>query len=294
LLIAYVNCTRPGGAAMTVACCFSQGDSDYLFVGRHGIFYDRKGRDWDAVITSIVDNPISLRQAFWAPYKKFIRMIDEMAAKRAAAADAASNDRMAKLADKTVTAAADAAAKSAAAAQTAPAAPAPAAAKPAEPPKKLDIGIVAALGVAVGAVTTAFGYFLGFFKGMPIWQFPLVIVGAMLLISLPAVFIAFLKLRQRTIGPILDANGWAINGRVKINIPFGTALTQRAILPDGSIRSLEDPYEDKEAAARRRKFITIVVVLVLGYLAWARYNPSAPKGEQWTSGWNWKPWSSAK
>ncbi|MBL9201035.1 MAG: hypothetical protein JNL39_11040, partial [Opitutaceae bacterium] len=113
--IAYVNCTRPGGAAMTVACCFSQGDSDYLFVGRHGIFYDRKGRDWDAVITSIVDNPISLRQAFWAPYKKFVRMIDEMAAKRAAAAEAASNDRLGKLADKTVAAAADAAAKSAAA-----------------------------------------------------------------------------------------------------------------------------------------------------------------------------------
>ena len=35
-----------------------------------GIFYDRKGRDWDATITRILDNPISIRQAFWAPYKK--------------------------------------------------------------------------------------------------------------------------------------------------------------------------------------------------------------------------------
>ena len=56
LYIAYVVCTRVGSAPMNVACCFSQGDSDYLFVGRHGVFYDRKGRDWDAVITSIVDN----------------------------------------------------------------------------------------------------------------------------------------------------------------------------------------------------------------------------------------------
>ncbi|MBL9200052.1 MAG: hypothetical protein JNL39_06065 [Opitutaceae bacterium] len=293
--IAYVNCTRPGGAAMTVACCFSQGDSDYLFVGRHGIFYDRKGRDWDAVITSIVDNPISLRQAFWAPYKKFVRMIDEMAAKRAAAAEAASNDRLGKLADKTVAAAADAAAKSAAAGQggaAAPAAPAPAAAaKPATEPKKMDVGVVAAIGVAVGAIGGALATVGAKLAEMAWWQFPLIIIGVMLAISMPSVIIAFLKLRQRTIGPILDANGWAINGRVKINIPFGTALTARAILPDGSIRSLEDPYEDKEAAARRRNIITILVVVAAAYLALCYYQPRS--SEHW-KGWNWQPWASTK
>ena len=57
-------------------------------VGRNGIFYDRKGRDWDATITKIIDNPISIRQAFWSPYKKVVRMIEEQVAKRAAAADA--------------------------------------------------------------------------------------------------------------------------------------------------------------------------------------------------------------
>ena len=281
--IAYVNCTRAGGAAMTVACCFSQGDSDYLFAGRHGVFYDRKGRDWDAVITSIVDNPISLRQAFWSPYKKFVRMIDEMAAKRAAAADAASNDRLSKLADKTVTAAANAAANKAAQAGQAPTAPAE--------PKKLDIGVVAAIGVAVGAIGGALATVGAKLSEFAWWQFPLILIGVMLAISLPAVLIAFLKLRQRTLGPILDANGWAINGRVKINIPFGTALTARAILPEGSIRSLEDPYEDKEAAARRRRTITITVVLVLGYLALCRYQPYAQPSEHWKNGWNWKPWA---
>ena len=68
-------------------------------VGRNGIFYDRKGRDWDATITKIVDNPISLRQAFWSPYKKFVRMIEEQVAKRAAAAEAASTARLAGTAE---------------------------------------------------------------------------------------------------------------------------------------------------------------------------------------------------
>lgn len=264
--IAYVNCTRPGSPAMTVACCFSQGDSDYLFAGRHGVFYDRKGRDWDAVITSIVDNPISLRQAFWSPYKKFVRMIDEMAAKRAAAADAASNDRLNKVADKAVTAAADAAAaKAVAVAQPTP--------PPPPPPKKFDIGIVAALGVAVGAIGGALATAGSMLGRLAWWQFPLVVIGVMLAISLPAVIIAFLKLRQRTLGPILDANGWAINGRVKINIPFGTALTNLARLPAGAHLSLADPYEDKEAAQQKRRAIAIFVLLVLAVGAiWTRWN----------------------
>jgi len=148
--------------------------------------------------------------------------------------------------------------------------------------------VVAALGVAVGAIGGALATVGAKLSEMHWWQLPLIIIGVMLAISTPAVIIAFLKLRQRTLGPILDANGWAINGRVKINIPFGTALTARAILPDGSIRSLEDPYEDKEAASRRRRTITIIVLLLAGYLTLCSYQPM--EATHW-NGWNWKPWA---
>jgi hypothetical protein len=285
MYIAYVNCTRVGGKAMTVAACFTQGDSDYLFVGRHGIFYDRQGSDWSAVITSIVENPISLRQAFWSPYKKFVRMIDEMAAKRAAAADAASNDRLGKVADKAVTAAANAAATQAVQAS----APTP----PPPPPKKLDVGVVAALGVAVGAIGGALATVSAKLAQLTWWQYPLIVIAVILTISVPAVIIAFLKLRQRNIGPILDSNGWAINGRVKINIPFGTTLTQRATLPLGSHLARQDPYEDKEAAARRRLIITLLVLLVAGYLTLCSYQPMAAAADHW-HGWNFKPWTEKK
>ena len=265
IYIAYVDCKRSGGAAMKVAACFTQGDSDYLFVGRNGVFYDRQGRDWDAIITTLVDNPISLRQAFWSPYKKFVRLIDEMAAKRAAAADAAANDRLGKVADKAVDAAANAAAQSAvAAAQPVP---------PPPPPKKLDVGVVAALGVAVGAIGGAFATVSAKLAEQHWWQIPLVLVALMFAISLPAVIIAWLKLRQRTLGPILESNGWAINGRVKINIPFGSALTELARKPAGSKLSLDDPYEDKEAAAKRRQFILLVVLVALiAGASWIRYD----------------------
>jgi hypothetical protein len=245
--IAYCVCTRPGGATMTIAACFTQGDSDYLFTGRHGVFYDRSDRDWDAVITSIVDNPISIRQAFFAPYKKFLRLIEQQVAKRAAAADAASQDKLA--ANAAAVATADKG-------------------KPAEPQKKFDIGVVAALGVAAGALGTLLGGFISGFIGLGVWM-PVGLVGVMLAISLPSMIIAALKLRQRTLGPILEGNGWAVNGRVKINIPFGTALTERAVLPVGANRSLTDPYEDK-AATRRRRLVFFLIVVVLAAVITAK------------------------
>jgi hypothetical protein len=248
--IAYLDCRRTGGETMKIAACFTQGDSDYLFVGRNGLFYDRKSRDWDATIVKIIDNPISIRQAFWLPYKKFLRMIEEQVAKRAAAAEAASTTKLQTVATAAV--AHD------------PKAPTP----PPVPPKKFDVGTIAALGVGLGAISTAFGIVFGKFVDLPGWQVPLVILGVVLAISLPSMAIAWLKIRQRTIGPLLEANGWAINGRVKVNIPLGSVLTDRAMLPANAKRSLEDPYEDKEAKRQRRLWIALIVVVILGVVAW--------------------------
>jgi hypothetical protein len=77
---------------------------------------------------------------------------------------------------------------------------------------------------------------------------------------------------------VLDANGWAINGRVRVNIPLGTALTARASLPAGASRSLEDPYEDR-TARRRRRLIWLAVLLLAAALAAARYAHRWPFGE---------------
>ena len=85
---------------MQIVAAFTNGDSDNLMVGRNGIFYDRLGRDWDATISKIIDNPISIRQAFWAPYKKAVRMVQEQISKRAATADQAASARLAQRLDK--------------------------------------------------------------------------------------------------------------------------------------------------------------------------------------------------
>ncbi len=233
--LAYVDCSRPGGQKMTVACAFTAGDSDNLFVGRNGIFYDREGRDWDATIAKIVDNPISVRQAFWSPYKKVMRFIEENAAKRAAAADEASTAKLQAGAQATGEAAKGGQVKM----------------------SKFDVGVVAALGVAVGGITAALSGFLNAFFGLGIW-IPIGLVGLLLAISGPAMIIAWLKLRQRNLGPILDANGWAVNTLTKVNLPLGGSLTALPHLPEGARRSLVDPY-----APKKRVWPRVILVLLL-------------------------------
>jgi hypothetical protein len=239
--LAYCDCVRKStGEAMTVAAAFTDGGSDNLMVGRNGILYDRKGNDWDVTITKIIDQPISIRQAFFSPYKKLIRWVEETVAKRAAAADDAANAKLV------------ATAQSVGAAAETGKAPAP---------KKMDIGVVAAIGVAASAATAALGALLQAFFGLGAWM-PLGVVAIFLLISGPSMIIAWLKLRQRNLGPILDANGWAVNTQAKINIPFGRSLTKLAVLPPGAQRDLTDPYAESHKG-RNLVYTALAVIAVL-------------------------------
>jgi hypothetical protein len=261
MYIAYCDCQRPSGEHMKIAACFTQGDSDYLTVGRNGLFYDRRGRDWDATIVKIVENPISIRQAFFSPYKKLLRMIEEQVARFAAAKEKEADARLAAAATTTTDAATG---------------KLPARAEPVDVGKM--VGIIAALGVGAGAIGALFGGFVTGFLGLQPWWAKLVAVAGMVMaISGPSMLIAWLKLRQRTLGPVLDANGWAVNGRVRINLPLGTALTELAALPAGATRSLEDPFEDRDARARRRLLWALLLVAA-GALAWARSQGRWPFG----------------
>jgi hypothetical protein len=203
-------------------------------------------------VLRVVDNPIALRQAFAAPYKKFIKLIEQQIARFAAAKEKESDARLAA---------------------TAAAVPVVGSPPPAPPPP-VDVGkmvgIIAALGVGVGAMATFLGGFVSGFIGLQPWWAKLVAVGGVvLIISGPSMLIAWLKLRQRTLGPLLDASGWAINGRIRVNFPLGSVLTDVAMLPTGARRALDDPFEDRRARDRRRLALLGVALLLLA-LAVAR------------------------
>ena len=121
----------------------------------------------------------------------------------------------------------------------------------------------AAIGLAVGALGTALASVLSGLFALTWWQIPIALAGLMLLVSGPAVIMAAFKLGSRNLGPILDANGWAINARARINIPFGTSLTQLAQLPAGAERSLTDPYAEKQTPWGLYGAVAALVVLAV-------------------------------
>jgi hypothetical protein len=251
--LVYCALTRPGEERMHIVAGFTAGDSDFLLVGRNGVFYDHLGRDWDATVTSIVEQPISIRQAFWSPYRKLARFISEQAERFAAGREQAIDQQ----AQSAVAGGAD---------RLQAGAPA---ARPAAQAGGFDVGrfagIFAAVGLAIGVIGSALAALLSGFLALRIWQMPLALGGLLLLISGPSMLMAALKLQQRNLGPLLDASGWAINARARINLAFGGVLTQVGELPKGTRRTLGDPYADRRFPWKS----ALVLVLVAMAFVWA-------------------------
>jgi hypothetical protein len=249
MFLIYCECTsRSTNEKITIAAALTNGDIDNLVVGRNALFYDRNGLDWDATVVKIIDNPISMRQAFWSPYRKVSRFIETQVNKVAAAQD----DKITSDVTKGI--------------EDAPLKNEP----PKTPPQPFDVGkfvgIFAAIGLALGAIGTAIASVVSGFMGLTWWKMPFAILGLLLLISGPAMVMAYLKLRKRNIAPILDANGWAINASAVINIHFGNTLTRIAELPKGARVNLNDPFTKKKRPILPFAFLTLVLILLAIYL----------------------------
>ena len=240
------------GKAFNIAAVLTDGDVDGLRPGKNAVFYDREGNDYTAQVTAIVENPISVRQAFWSPYKKVARMISDRIDKKAAEKNEKSMAGLTDATNKTADG-------------KAPAVP-------------FDIakfaGIFAAVGMAVGLIGAALAGVIAALKGITWWQVLIIIAVVMLIISGPAMFIAWRKLLKRDLGPILNANGGAINAKSLVNTKFGKTLTSLAKFPK---LTAVDP-EARKKAARRRFWCWFCGIVVVACVALWLCNVLAPIG----------------
>lgn len=275
ICLVYLTCTsKVKNEQMTIVAAFTDGDVDNLYVGRNAVFYDNDGLDWDATIIKVIENPISIRQAFWSPYRKVSKMISKQIEKIASS----QNDKI----DKATSAKVDKAGSQtelgitqniASSVPETPAAPVATPATAPAPPAKssaFDIakfaGIFAAIGLAIGAIGSVLAAIVSGILSLPLWKVPIALAGVILIISGPSMILAWLKLRKRNLAPVLDANGWAINARAKINIKFGATLTQLAKLPKNSRINLKDPY-----AKKRNPLVYVIIILIIAgaaFLLW--------------------------
>lgn len=245
MFLVYCNCTyKPTGQTMQIVAAVTVGDIKNLKVGKNALFYDRQGRDWDAEVTKIIDNPISIGQAFWSPYRKLGDWIVNLINKSAAEKEAKSFNNMTANLQKDM------------------------AAKPAEgtSPEKMqafDIakfaGIFAAIGMALGFIGSFLTSLAKGVAALAWWQLILAIVAILLVVSGPSMVLAWLKLRQRNLAPLLNANGWAINADAIVNAMFGSSLTDQAQFP---MMKLVDPYAPVKKISTGGKWAIAISVIV--------------------------------
>ena len=251
MFLIYCTCTSKVKAeTMNIAAVMTAGSIRNLRPGVNGVFYDRDGQDWDAVITKVVDNPISVRQAFWSPYRKFGKFISDKINKSAADKDAKGMSTLSNISDS---------------ATNKPTEGVNAAAKAAPFDVAKFAGIAAMVTMAVAAVAGVLTMILKALKGLVWWKWLILIAVLMLIISGPACFIAWRKLRKRNLGPVLNANGWAINSAVLVNILFGKTLTSVAKYPKVHVA---DPYSMRPPLWKRLLrwlIFLLVVAFAVGY-----------------------------
>ena len=236
MYLLYCNCeNKKTGKKLQIVAAMTQGEIKNLSVGKNGIFYDNDCLDYDATVFKIIENPISLRQAFWNPYRKMAKWVEDKINKSAAEKDAKTFDDMtAKVAT---------------------------AADPnAEKKSAFDIakfaGIFAAIGMALGMIGTALVKVGEGMKDLPWWQYLIIFVCILLIISGPSMIMAWMKLRRRNLAPVLNANGWAINADSIISVPFGLKLTEQVRFP-----FTKNPAKKNPAG---KIFLVILLLIILG------------------------------
>ena len=244
MFLIYCQCTHhASGQKMQIVAAMTIGDIRNLKVGKNALFYDRQGRDWEAEVIKIIDNPISIGQAFWSPYRKLGEWVSGLITKSAAEKEKKSfADMTAKL-------------------QTPPAA---GQAMPAQP---FDVakfaGIFAAIGLAIGSIGTFLTSLLSEVKEMHAWAL-LIVPAILIVVSGPSMLLAWMKLRKRNLAPLLNANGWAINADAIISVLFGNTLTEQAQFP---VLKLADPHAKIKKLSKGGKWAIAIAAILLGIAA---------------------------
>ena len=239
MYLIYCQCTlHATGEKMQIVAAMTVGDIRNLKVGKNALFYDRQGRDWEAEVVKIIDNPISIGQAFWSPYRKLGEWVSGLITKSAAEKEKKSfADMTAKL-------------------QTPPAAGQ--AAQPAPFDVAKFAGIFAAVGLAIGSIGTFLTSLLSEVKDMHAWAL-LIVPAILIVVSGPSMILAWMKLRKRNLAPLLNANGWAINADAIVSVLFGNTLTDQAQFP---IVKLNDPFAKKGLSTGSKWSIAIAAILI--------------------------------
>lgn len=219
---------------VTVAIPATSGTRGNLAVGKRGVFFDLKGEEHDAVITKIIEAPISLHEAMLAPFKK----VGEFLMGKIDGKSANAEKGLISVVDTTTKAP-------------------PTTTQGGNSPSNMMMGLslsVAALGSSLAFITKSLG-------GMDIWTILKGLGIAFIAVLIPIIIVAIIKMAKQDLSPILEGCGWAVNQRMRLTRKLRKQFTSRAPYPRNAKGT---PCKDFLS----KLFYTIIVIADIYCLYW--------------------------
>jgi hypothetical protein len=216
-----------------IVAAVTSGSAGGLRIGKRGIFFTIDGREWDAQIVDIVENPISPWESVKAPFKQFTGFIRKQI-------DKFSKSRQAKL-------------------ETSVAAPSA---------SGITRDLLIGGGIAIAALGSAFAYITKALSQVKLVHILGMSVGLAALILLPGMIIGFAKIRKRDMSVLLEASAWAVNVHMRLNAALGRLFTHIPRLPEGAHKERRDVVAQfvKEfgySSLRSRRIAKVVLITIL-------------------------------
>ena len=240
MFLMYVEVTPPAPQVKyEVAIPVTAGGKGNLCAGKRGLFCDLTGKECDARIVEIIENPISVAEALVSPFVRVGKLLSGKIESITASADKKFDAQA-----------------SAAISQTA--APPPAAAAPGS--RLASGGMLMGAGVALAVVGTALAYIAEKLTKLHWYEIWLGIGGIMVAVLLPTFVLAWLKLRRRDLSAILEGSAWAINARMRLTRKQCRVFTERPRRPRSA--TLIGSRKKKRIA------IAVAVILILALAGW--------------------------
>lgn len=267
---------KEGGESYEVAVPVTRGRSGGLMVGKRGVFYDVEGHEFDAVVTQVVRQPVSLWEAMTLPFERIGQFISTKIEGMATAGEKSLDTALEKSYTHGTTVATTAVAAPTPAAPGAPAVP------PATPAAAAGPGgVIAAVGLTVAAVGSSLAFIVSQLKSLTLFD----VVTALIIMSagvmVPSGLLGWLKLRKRNLALLLEGSGWALNDRLFLTRDLAAIVTRRPRLPKNATVDRTDVLrsvlvkvreDDEEERGSPGRWVAIVLV-ALFVLLWQFREP---------------------
>ena len=216
-----------------IVTAVTSGSAGGLRIGKRGIFFTIDGREWDAEVVDIVENPISPWESVKAPFKQFTGFIRKQI-------DKFSKSRQVKL-------------------EASVAAPSA---------SGITRDLLLGGGIAIAALGSSFAYITKALSQVKPVHILGMLVGLAAFVLLPGMIIGFAKIRKRDMSVLLEASAWAVNVHMRLNVTLGRLFTHIPRLPEGARKERRDVVvqfvkEFGYSSLRSRRLAIVVLITIL-------------------------------